>query len=89
MSASVSVAPTRRGSWLGSLFHQVLAALALGVVLGVVAPGFAVELKILSDAFLKLITMIVAPIVFCVVVHGVAGAGDLKKVGRVGVKALV
>jgi aerobic C4-dicarboxylate transport protein len=59
------------------------------VVLGVVAPGFATSLKILSDAFLKLISMIVAPIVFCVVVHGIAGAGDLKKVGRVGVKALI
>jgi aerobic C4-dicarboxylate transport protein len=53
------------------------------------APSFAVELKILSVAFLKLISMIVAPIVFCVVVHGIAGAGDLKKVGRVGVKALI
>lgn len=72
-----------------SLFVQVLAALALGVALGVWAPGFSVQLKILSDAFLKLISMIVAPIVFCVVVHGVAGAGDLRKVGRVGVKALV
>jgi aerobic C4-dicarboxylate transport protein len=58
-------------------------------VLGVAWPDFAVSLKILSDAFLKLISMIVAPIVFCVVVHGIAGAGDLKKVGRVGVKALV
>ena len=48
-----------------------------------------ISLKILSDAFLKLISMIVAPIVFCVVVHGIAGAGDLKKVGRVGVKALI
>ena len=47
------------------------------------------SLKIFSDAFLKLISMIVAPIVFCVVVHGIAGAGDLKKVGRVGVKALI
>ena len=72
-----------------SLFVQVLAALALGVVVGVVAPDFAVGLKVLSDAFLKLISMIVAPIVFCVVVHGVAGAGDLKKVGRVGGKALI
>src|SRR5260370_9024035 len=52
-------------------------------------PDFAVRLKILSDAFLKLISMIVAPIVFCVVVHGIAGAGDLKKVGRVGAKALL
>ena len=58
-------------------------------MLGVAAPDFAVSLKIFSDAFLKLISMIVAPIVFCVVVHGIAGAGDLKKVGRVGVKALV
>src|SRR3954467_8115953 len=72
-----------------SLFVQVLAALVLGIVLGMVAPDFAVGLKIFSDAFLKLISMIVAPIVFCVVVHGIAGAGDLKKVGRVGVKALL
>src|ERR1700758_2883308 len=72
-----------------SLFVQVLAALVLGIVLGMATPDFAVGLKILSDAFLKLISMIVAPIVFCVVVHGIAGAGDLKKVGRVGVKALL
>ena len=72
-----------------SLFVQVLAALLLGIVLGMAAPNFAISLKIFSDAFLKLISMIVAPIVFCVVVHGIAGAGDLKKVGRVGVKALV
>src|SRR5471032_2685582 len=72
-----------------SLFVQVLAALVLGVILGMTVPDFAISLKILSDGFLKLITMIVAPIVFCVVVHGIAGAGDLKKVGRVGVKALV
>lgn len=72
-----------------SLFVQVLAGLALGVLLGVAAPGFAVGLKFFSDAFLKLISMIVAPVVFCVVVHGIAGAGDLTKVGRVGIKALV
>jgi aerobic C4-dicarboxylate transport protein len=72
-----------------SLFVQVLAALILGIILGVAVPDFAISLKILSDAFLKLISMIVAPIVFCVVVHGIAGAGDLKKVGRVGVKALL
>lgn len=72
-----------------SLFVQVLAALVLGIVLGIAVPDFAIGLKILSDAFLKLISMIVAPIVFCVVVHGIAGAGDLKKVGRVGVKALI
>src|SRR3954466_3337448 len=72
-----------------SLFVQVLVALLLGIAFGMAAPDFAVGLKIFSDAFLKLISMIVAPIVFCVVVHGIAGAGDLKKVGRVGVKALI
>src|SRR6266403_2893874 len=72
-----------------SLFVQVLVALLLGIVLGVAVPDFAIGLKIFSDAFLKLISMIVAPIVFCVVVHGIVGAGDLKKVGRVGVKALI
>ncbi len=81
--------PAVRSPIYKSLFVQVLAALLLGIVVGVVAPDFAAGLKGLSDGFLKLITMIVAPIVFCVVVHGIAGAGDLKKVGRVGGKALV
>ena len=72
-----------------SLFVQVVVALLLGIILGVAVPEFAVGLKFFSDAFLKLISMVVAPIVFCVVVHGIAGAGDLKKVGRVGGKALL
>ena len=79
----------KSGPVYASLFVQVLVALVLGIVVGMLWPGFAVQLKVLSDAFLKLISMIVGPIVFCVVVHGIAGAGDLKKVGRVGVKALV
>jgi aerobic C4-dicarboxylate transport protein len=83
-------APMKKSSPLyKSLFVQVIAALVLGIVLGVATPGFAIGLKFFSDAFLKLISMIVAPIVFCVVVHGIAGAGDLKKVGRVGGKALL
>jgi aerobic C4-dicarboxylate transport protein len=86
---TTTTAPVARKPLYTSLFVQVLAALVLGIVLGMAVPDFAVSLKILSDAFLKLITMIVAPIVFCVVVHGIAGAGDLKKVGRVGVKALI
>src|SRR5277367_6043340 len=89
MSTISAVATETRKPLYTSLFVQVLVALLLGVVLGMAAPDFAVSLKILSDAFLKLISMIVAPIVFCVVVHGIAGAGDLKKVGRVGLKALV
>ena len=86
---TTTTAPAARKPLYSSLFVQVLAGLILGIVLGVAAPDFAISLKILSDGFLKLISMIVAPIVFCVVVHGIAGAGDLKKVGRVGVKALV
>lgn len=89
MSTIAAAPAAERKPLYTSLFVQVLAALILGIILGVAVPDFAISLKILSDAFLKLISMIVAPIVFCVVVHGIAGAGDLKKVGRVGVKALV
>src|SRR5437660_12425538 len=90
MSTITAVAATdTRKPLYTSLFVQVLVALLLGIVLGMAVPDFAVSLKIFSDAFLMLISMIVAPIVFCVVVHGIAGAGDLKKVGRVGIKALV
>lgn len=77
------------GRLFGSLFVQVVVALILGILIGFVAPEAGQALKFFSDAFLKLISMVVAPIVFCVVVHGIASAGDLRKVGRVGVKALV
>ena len=75
--------------FLKSLFGQVVLALLVGVAVGLAAPEFAVKLKPLGDAFIKLIKMIIPVLVFCVVVHGIAGAGDLKRVGRVGVKALV
>src|SRR5690349_15607238 len=76
-------------TFVRSLFGQVVTALVLGVVLGVAAPNFALSLKPLGDGFIRLITMIIGPIVFCVVVHGIAGAGDLKRVGRVGLKAVL
>jgi aerobic C4-dicarboxylate transport protein len=72
-----------------SLFGQVLLALAVGVLVGFLWPQQAIQLKPLGDAFIKLIKMLIPLIVFCVVVHGIAGAGDLKRVGRVGVKSLV
>ncbi len=72
-----------------SLFGQVVIALVLGVAAGLLAPEFAIKLKPLGDGFIKLIKMIIPVLVFCVVVHGIAGAGDLRRVGRVGVKALV
>src|SRR5260370_696209 len=88
MTTITTAATVARKPLYTSLFVQVLTALLLGIVLGMAVPDFAVGLKIFSDAFLKLISMIVAPIVFCVVVHGISGAGDLKKVCRVSVEAL-
>lgn len=76
-------------TFLRSLFGQVVVALVLGIVLGFATPDFAVALKPLGDAFIKLVKMLIAVIVFCVVVHGIAGTGDLRRVGRVGVKSLV
>lgn len=72
-----------------SLFGQVLIALAVGVLVGMFWPEFAVKLKPLGDGFIKLIKMLIPILVFCVVVHGISGTGDLRRVGRVGVKALV
>ncbi len=72
-----------------SLFGQVVVALIVGVLIGLLAPAWAIKLKPLGDGFIKLIKMIIPVLVFCVVVHGIAGAGDLKRVGRVGVKALI
>jgi aerobic C4-dicarboxylate transport protein len=77
------------GRFFASLFGQVVLALVAGIVLGMVWPDFAVALKPLGDVFIKLIKMVVAPLVFGVVVHGIVGAGDLRKVGRVGLKALI
>ncbi|MBR0750573.1 C4-dicarboxylate transporter DctA [Bradyrhizobium jicamae] len=72
-----------------SLFFQVLIALALGIVLGMAYPDIALQTKSLGDGFIKLIKMLVPVIVFCVVVHGIAAAGDLSKVGRVGIRAII
>ncbi|MFT4069478.1 C4-dicarboxylate transporter DctA [Paraburkholderia sp.] len=75
--------------FFNSLFGRVVIALVVGIVLGAVFPHFAQSLRPLGDGFLKLIKMVIGPIVFCVVVSGMAHAGDLRKVGRVGVKAVV
>jgi aerobic C4-dicarboxylate transport protein len=75
--------------FFNSLFGRVVIALVIGVALGACFPQFAESLRPLGDGFLKLIKMVIGPIVFCVVVSGMANAGDLKKVGRVGLKAVV
>ncbi|MFI3136147.1 MAG: dicarboxylate/amino acid:cation symporter [Methylococcaceae bacterium] len=71
------------------LYIQVLAAITLGILLGYFYPETAVSLKPLGDGFIKLIKMIIAPIIFCTVVSGIAGMRELDKVGRVGLKALL
>ncbi|WP_434101024.1 dicarboxylate/amino acid:cation symporter [Trinickia caryophylli] len=72
-----------------TLYFHVLVAIVLGVILGHFAPSLAVKMKPLGDAFIKLIKMVIGPIIFCTVVTGIAGMGDMKKVGRVGGKALL
>src|SRR6478736_2953254 len=72
-----------------SLYFQVLTAIVLGVLLGHFYPQIGEQMKPLGDGFIKLIKMIIAPIIFCTVVHGIASMQDMKKVGRVGLKALI
>jgi len=81
-------APPRKRLWQ-HLYVQVLCAIAVGVVVGYFWPNVGAALKPLGDAFIKLIKMIIAPIIFCTVVHGIAGMKDMRKVGRVGLKALI
>lgn len=72
-----------------SLYFYVLLAIVIGVLLGHFYPAQAIQLKPLGDAFIKLIKMMIAPVIFCTIVTGIAGMEDMKKVGRVGVKAIV
>ena len=78
-----------RGSLVKSLYFQVVVGIILGVVLGAMAPAPGAAMKPLGDGFIKLIKMIIAPIIFCTVVLGIAGTEDLKKVGRTGGLALL
>ena len=72
-----------------TLWGQVLLAVAVAIVLGYLSPARAIAMKPLGDAFIRLITMVIAVIIFCTVVTGIAGMEDMKKVGRVGGKALI
>lgn len=71
------------------LYLQVLFAIALGIVLGHFYPSYAMAMKPFGDGFIKLIRMVIGPVIFCTIVTGITSMGDLKKVGRVGGKALV
>src|SRR5712671_7043252 len=80
--------PARR-SWYKILYVQVLIAIAAGILLGHFFPDAGKTMKPLGDGFIALIRMMIAPLIFCTVVHGIASMSDLKKVGRIGVKTLL
>jgi aerobic C4-dicarboxylate transport protein len=75
--------------YLKVLYVQVLIGIALGVIVGWAFPGFAPAAKLISETFINMIRMVIAPIIFFTIVSGIAGASNMKKVGRVGLKALV
>ena len=82
-------APLPRKPWYRVLYIQVLIAVALGIAVGYFRPDTGKSLEPLGGFFIKLVKMMIAPIIFCTVVHGIASMGDLKKLGRVGLKSLV
>jgi len=83
------IVPPRKQPLYATLWVQVTIAMTLAVALGAVSPERAIAMKPLGDAFIRLITMIITLIIFCTVVSGIAGMQDMKKVGRVGGKALL
>jgi aerobic C4-dicarboxylate transport protein len=89
-SATAAEPPApRRKPFYANLWVQVLVAIALALLLGHFSPAKAIAMKPLGDAFIRLITMVITLIIFCTVVSGIAGVQDMKKVGRVGGKALL
>jgi aerobic C4-dicarboxylate transport protein len=79
----------KRKPWYSVLYIQVLIAVVIGICVGHFYPKTGIALKPLGDAFVSLIRMMIAPVIFCVIVQGIASMSDLKSVGKVGVKALV
>jgi aerobic C4-dicarboxylate transport protein len=89
-AANLDVAsPPQKMPFYMGLSFQVLAGVALAVILGYVSPATAVSMKPLGDVFIRMITMIITLVIFCTLVTGIAGMEDMKKVGRVGGKALL
>jgi aerobic C4-dicarboxylate transport protein len=88
MTSTDAVAAPPRHRLIGQLWFQVLVATVAGILLGHFDPGLAEKTKPLGDAFINLVRMIIGPIIFCSVVHGVAGMNDMKRVGRVALRAL-
>ncbi|EIV93854.1 C4-dicarboxylate transporter DctA [Frankia sp. QA3] len=89
MTVHAPPAPRVRRPWYRQLYVWVLAGIAAGIVVGQLAPDFAVRLQPLGTTFVDAIKMVIAPIVFCTVVGGIAQVDNLRKVGRVGLKSIV
>src|ERR1051325_2427857 len=89
MATASATAATPHKPLYTHLYVQVLTAIVLGALLGHFYPDVGAAMKPLGDTFIKLIKMLIAPIIFCTVVHGIASMENMKKVGRVGLKALV
>lgn len=87
MTSAKPVAP--RKPWYKVLYIQVLIAIAIGILIGHFFPKTGIALKPLGDAFVGLIRMMIAPVIFCVIVQGIAGMADIKKIGKVGIKTLI
>jgi aerobic C4-dicarboxylate transport protein len=79
----------QRRAWYTILYVQVLLAIVIGITVGHFFPHLGIKLKPLGDAFVALIRMMIAPVIFCIVVQGIGSVSDMKKVGRVGIKTLV
>lgn len=90
-AATAAQTPTarRKRAWYKGLFFWVLVGTLLGALVGYLEPQSAGSLKPLGDLFIRLVRMLVAPIIFCTVVHGIASVGEAKKVGRIAIKALI
>jgi aerobic C4-dicarboxylate transport protein len=84
-------APAQRATkiWWKELWVQVMIAMVLGIALGIFRPELAVQMQPLGDAFIKAIRMLIAPIIFCTVVSGIAHMADMARVGRVAIKAIL
>src|SRR5258705_2688712 len=89
VTAPETNSPPRKRPFYMGLSFQVLLGVAIAIILGHVSPASAVAMKPLGDAFIRLITMIITLVIFCTLVTGIAGMEDMKKVGRVGGKALL
>lgn len=81
--------PTGKGPFYSTLYFRVLVAIALGVILGVFAPELAVKMRPLGDAFIKLVKMTIAPLIFCTVVVGIGSMKSMKAVGKAGGLAIL